>query len=351
MWAYTGLQSAGFISKTYATEGFGFAAIRPYANLWKIFRDVAYMFLVIVLVAIGFMIMFRMKMNPQTVISIENALPRIVVALILVTFSFAIAGLLIDLMYVVIVLIISLLSNGGTYYNTTQFQNEYVVADIGRLFKDVACRYGYDPTGIAPIIADSIIGIIPPYIAVILRVMIGIIAVFAVNGQLDNILLRRVGEAFGIGSVAGSDLKPLLRLFSIPVSFATIFIVFFIGMLVIFPLLMWLFIIFTILFLAIRIFILLFTSYIKLILTIIISPFLLMFEAVPGKSPFTSWFKNIVGYLLGFPITIAVCLIGYIIINSSLPSTYNPMYLPYLYGIHSNSFKILIGMEIGRAHV
>ncbi|MEK7495740.1 MAG: hypothetical protein AAB603_04060, partial [Patescibacteria group bacterium] len=73
MWAYEGLQNAGFVPKTMAAEGIGFAAIKPFSNLWKIFRDLSYMLLVIVLIAIGFMIMFRAKINPQTVISVENA--------------------------------------------------------------------------------------------------------------------------------------------------------------------------------------------------------------------------------------------------------------------------------------
>lgn len=95
-WAYTGLQNAGFIPKIYAAEGIGFAAISPIAKIWTIFRDITYVILVIVLIAIGFMIMFRMKLNPQTVISVENALPRIVISLLLITFSFAIAGFLIE---------------------------------------------------------------------------------------------------------------------------------------------------------------------------------------------------------------------------------------------------------------
>ena len=53
----------------------------------------------LVLIFIGFMIMFRMQINPQTIISIENALPRIVITMILITFSFPLAGFLIDLLF------------------------------------------------------------------------------------------------------------------------------------------------------------------------------------------------------------------------------------------------------------
>ncbi|MBI3366181.1 hypothetical protein HY041_00960 [Candidatus Roizmanbacteria bacterium] len=37
-WAYSGLQNAGFIPKTYAAEGLGFASLKPLQNLWKACR-------------------------------------------------------------------------------------------------------------------------------------------------------------------------------------------------------------------------------------------------------------------------------------------------------------------------
>jgi hypothetical protein len=43
--------------------------------------------------------MFRVKLDPKTAITIEAAIPKIIVGLIMVTFSYAIAGFLIDLMW------------------------------------------------------------------------------------------------------------------------------------------------------------------------------------------------------------------------------------------------------------
>lgn len=84
------------------TVGFGFGALKPIQGMWKAFRDIAFGLFVIVAVVFAFMIMFRVKLSPQTVISVQSALPKIVVSLLLVTFSYAIAGFLVDLMYVVI---------------------------------------------------------------------------------------------------------------------------------------------------------------------------------------------------------------------------------------------------------
>ncbi len=86
-------------------EGFGYEVLSPVQGMWKGVRDVSYMLFAIVAIAFAFMIMFRVKLSPQTVLTVQSALPKIFIALILVTFSYAIAGLLVDLMYVVIGLI------------------------------------------------------------------------------------------------------------------------------------------------------------------------------------------------------------------------------------------------------
>lgn len=84
------------------TVGFGFDALKPIQGMWKASRDLAYGLFVLTSIIFAFMIMFRVKINPQTVISVQSSIPKVIGALILVTFSYAIAGFLVDLMYVVI---------------------------------------------------------------------------------------------------------------------------------------------------------------------------------------------------------------------------------------------------------
>lgn len=85
--------------------GFGFDALKPVQSMWRGFRDISYGLFVIVAVVFAFMIMFRVKISPQVVISVQSAIPQIIIAMVLATFSYAIAGFMIDLMYVVIGLI------------------------------------------------------------------------------------------------------------------------------------------------------------------------------------------------------------------------------------------------------
>ena len=59
------------------------------------------------------MIMFRTKTSPQTVVTVQSAIPKLVIALILITFSYAIAGLLVDLTYVVLGLFAVMIKTQG----------------------------------------------------------------------------------------------------------------------------------------------------------------------------------------------------------------------------------------------
>lgn len=110
------MQSSKIISPAQA-QGIGFTSLDPILQVWKTFRNIAYFFFVIIFVAIGFMIMFRHKIGGQTVATVEQAIPSIIVALIFVTFSYAIAGILIDFMYLFMYLVISLFDGSTDMMN------------------------------------------------------------------------------------------------------------------------------------------------------------------------------------------------------------------------------------------
>lgn len=87
------------------TVGFGYNALEPIRGMWTVVANISFGFFVIVAVVFAFMIMFRVKLNPQTVITVQSAIPKIVFSMILAYFSYAIAGFMIDFMYVIIGLI------------------------------------------------------------------------------------------------------------------------------------------------------------------------------------------------------------------------------------------------------
>ena len=79
------------------SNGYSFLKATGIAGLWNITRNMSYLFLAIILVVSGFMVMFRQKINGQVMVSVYNTIPNIIIALILITFSFAIVGLLINI--------------------------------------------------------------------------------------------------------------------------------------------------------------------------------------------------------------------------------------------------------------
>ncbi len=98
------LASLHILPQAYATntpsgrevlEGVG-GNVAPTGFFWKATRNLAYIFFVLILMAVGLMILFRSKIDPRTTVSVTAAIPNLIVAMVLITFSLAIAGLLID---------------------------------------------------------------------------------------------------------------------------------------------------------------------------------------------------------------------------------------------------------------
>lgn len=94
-------QGFGFVKEAHAqVTGSGAGVLNPILNLWGVSRNIAYVFMIIIFVIIGLMVMFRQRINPQTVITAQAALPGLVIGLIMITFSFFLAGLISDMAFV-----------------------------------------------------------------------------------------------------------------------------------------------------------------------------------------------------------------------------------------------------------
>jgi len=326
-------ENAGFIPQTYAAQGVGFASLKPIAKLWKLFRDFSYIFLVLILIIMGFMIMFRMKINPQTVVGLEQAIPSIILSLILITFSFAIAGFLIDLMYVLIAVGISLLSGANVgelvQSNTQHLQNKYIGGGFWTIWP-------YHGTMGALDTGHALYSIFPNFIK---AVMGGFLNLFLIQilsfGKLN--VVKYFIHSFrdiGAGTIQIGDLTQL------------IFLIFFLGYIsIVSPfvpgIMLGILILFTLIFFLFRIFFMLLTSYIKIILLIVFAPVILI---LAGKT-FSYWFKNLFAELMSFPIVIWINLVGYALINLTVEneSLFRP---PFLHEISGEAFGPIIGMGL-----
>lgn len=332
-WAYSGLLNAGFLPKTYAATGIGLAAISPLINIWKVFRDVSYFLLVVVLIAIGFMIMLRMKLNPQTVISVENALPKIVVSLILITFSFPIAGFLIDFMYFIIAFSLMTLGSNTVLGVDVNFYYDRVLGGTSSaLFNDVFGNRDLWTVG------PAIFHLLPTALSIILRMILMGITIWsifnflppakqAISGEVADNGVWSGGVRLVVAFIMSLILGPLLAIYA--------------------PLILSLLVFLTALFVFFRIFFTLFGQYVTIILLIIFSPLIFLFEAIPGKSSFSFWFKNLFACLLAYPVTVVLILISSIICR--MPSTAQPIWSPPFFlpdPKSANAFTALIGVGI-----
>ena len=98
-------------------------------SIWSQVRNLAYVFFVIIMIVVGFMIMFRSKIGGQTLVTLGNALPNVVLALIGVTFSFAIAGFIIDLGGVLMRVLVDI------FENITAFGKLVTLESFGSIFQ------------------------------------------------------------------------------------------------------------------------------------------------------------------------------------------------------------------------
>lgn len=227
--------------------GYGFSALTPILPIWRVFRNFAYLIFVFLFIYYGFMIMFQMKANPQTIISIQLALPKLIITLLLITFSYAIAGFLIDLFYVVLGIVFSALHIGKVIAEDPALGPRLVSGRSFGLAGSLIMTILYIPFLIPKIISGILS--IPEWVADILA--------FFLSG------------------------------FSLIIGFILMFAVFITY---------------------IKVFWMLLKSYVNIILSVIFSPLSLLGNALPGSGAFGNWVKNIFAELSVFATTIIMLL-------------------------------------------
>lgn len=247
-------QNLGLTSPAYAQQGTGYQGLRPIMEIWSRFRDATYMIYILLFVITGLLIMFRVKISPQAVVSIQSSLPRLLVLLILITLSYAIAGLMIDLMYVVMFLLYNLFPPTSSSF-TLQGALDKNTNVIG-LFWNIP--------GAGWSIVNS--------------------AADTINGIVNGI----IGDAGGGLTAVG--FKGFLGLSAQGIS--------------------WLIFSIAILFALFRLFFVLLKAYIWVLVMVIFGPFMLLSAALPGSKGISGWIRGLLANLAVFPATLTMFLIG-----------------------------------------
>lgn len=339
------IDNAGLVTKASAAEGIGFASLKGFLPIWRAFRNVTYLILVIAIIVLGFMIMFQFKIDSHTVISVQNSLPRIVIALLVITFSYAIAGLMVDAMYLLILLIFDVFSRTGISGMETQsLQSSYLTSNIlnFNFFYEnnrSSSHLIYSPLWIYLDTLRNIYILVPIWLKSIIKTILAFAETFIAirfannSGELSQKILGdlRITTGVGvdfkaagplgilIGALIGYQWAPII-IFLVAVGIALM----------------------GILFLYFRIVFLLINSYVQIIITLIFAPFFLLGEAIPGQNSFTSWLRRLIGHLLAFPTVITFMLVIHVIQSVGFDPTQNSFSMPLLYGFNTGVFPTII---------
>jgi hypothetical protein len=250
--------SIGLPVKTAHAQGIGFRALNPVLEIWKGFRNVVYILFVFIFILIGFMIMFRAKINPQTVVTIEAALPKIVITLLLVTFSYAIAGLMVDLIYIILYFAVGVFSLAGLI----------VAGSSGDVIDLILTR---NPFTFVYIKGENIL-------------------ISGPAQSLQNLINDILGPNWDQTIAEATRLNLVGELVKLILSVAVLFSLF-------------------------KLFFSLLMSYLGIILSVIFAPFQLLFNALPGNNAFLSWLKNLFANIIVFPAVAILFMLAAVLVG------------------------------------
>lgn len=88
-------------------------SLSPIYPLWEFMTGVAYTLFILVVIAIGFMIMFRQRIGGQIAVSITNALPRVLIGMLATHLSFFFASVILGLGTFLMGVFASMLQSSG----------------------------------------------------------------------------------------------------------------------------------------------------------------------------------------------------------------------------------------------
>lgn len=219
-------------------------------NLWAKTRNLAYALYIVVMIVAGFMIMFRNKIGGQMLVTLGNTLPGILIGLVLVTFSFAIAGFVIDLGGLM----------GGVFYSILNGGQDFAsIGNVGDIIKSGFGDGGFWKT-----------------------------VLFGGAGGVGITSVGLMGTAAIAGSAAISSVL-LVGALTLPfIIMALIYIgILFVG--------------------AIKVIITLLKSYLGILMDVILGPIQIVAGSIPGMKAMTgNWFKSLLKNVLVFPVVFAL---------------------------------------------
>lgn len=312
--------SLGFTSAYAATPttpasvgGSGSAVLVFVLNLWETARNITYLLFILIFVIVGLMVMFRHRINPQTVVTIQMALPRLVIGLVLVTFSYLIASLLVDLSFVGAGFLGLFFSTAfpNTFLGNSAFLNVSTAGNVPGIFSLFFIRTsivgntiwgfaqlfsGFFPTFTTPPTGTNVIG------------WLGLGGLNLVGG-LVNLVTGFIGGAIGIIIVLIVVVAALIQ--------------------------------------CLRLVWGLLQCYISILVFTILGPFIILVASLPGQEKLLGfWWRNILGNVLAFPAVFGAFLFASVILDNTSISTGATASLPLFGGIDTSLLRSMLALGI-----
>jgi len=279
--------------------------------LWSITRNIAYLFFVVVMIVIGFMIMFRSKIGGQILVSVGNSIPRLVVCLLLVTFSFAISGIMLDIGKMSMNVVGNLMYDAQKTVEPNKLTTKVDIASFSNLTDQLL--YHVDSRNESGSKDDELESIIREKMLKEDRISSDW------KGQTGSIMgeiALRWGAAFLMSSAKESEFNPgdiisliFPRLAKLMESFDLIWDILLVGLQVanyprLLKLILWLLIA---LYASVKLFITIVTSYARIFVNVVLGPIQMALGAIPGNfNSVIRWFKSLAANILVFPVIVAI---------------------------------------------
>ena len=284
-------QNFGITKKAYAATD-GFQALWPVLDLWRLVRNIAYFVLILVFIFIGIGVMLRINIDPRTVMTIQNQLPRIIMGILLITFSYAIAAVMIDMMWV------------STYVGINAITQSYNPS-----------VKNCDGKGDKPISQVATQNLLETPITYVNQTY-STTCILGAEGGIWNLTTAISGSLGGmlkgiIESLAGNHPEGCVYFFGVHISACVANVIGFIGTII-----MFIIILATILYALFKIWFSLLRAYIYTIVYVIMAPLWIVAGLLPQKPlGFSGWWRSLFANLAIFPVTAWLLVFGRVLME------------------------------------
>ncbi len=327
-------------------SGSGNAVLLPVYKLWQLARNLSYLAMIFIFIVVGVMIMFRSKINPQTVISVQKALPGLVVGLILITFSYFLSALIVDLSFVTTQLGAYTLEQGGIIAKGTSgtlLANNNIFVIFNDFLRLDGNMWVVIDTTVKTLdfFKQGLVGAIVKSIAAWFGCQLGmnVAGILPGGGLIGNIIGCAAGGAV---FVVGVDQTPIVGWFVGFLLYVILLVALLVSM-------------FKVVFALIQ-------CYVTVIVLTITAPFRFLTASIPGREKgIGDWIKEMFANLLTFPtVFLALIFAAYIMGPSNTGfglespliaegpgyNTSGGSTLPLLSGLSSSFLKLILGYGV-----